>query len=77
MTRDTQIELVNQVLEEIKKTSFIPSYKATNEEALAMLISRHSDYDGASILEASALALEDANFHPECQTLLEMAGRLR
>ena len=48
-----------------RQIAFTPDYreKATDQEALALLVSQHNEWDGEDIIKTFALALEDANFH--------------
>ena len=60
---------VGTVLEQIKKESFVDGYKASDEEAMGLLVSKYFEWDGLSILRASHDALEDANFHSEAEVV--------
>jgi len=55
--------VVDPLLEKIKKECFVETYKATDEEAFGLLLSKYFKWDGDYIVEASFHALEDANFH--------------
>lgn len=69
---------VKNLIDGKKKTAFVKEYqdKATDEEALGMIISNELDWDGIAILKTSAYALEDANFHKESQMIREKAEEL-
>ena len=65
---------VGPVLEQIKKESFVEGYKASDEEAIGLLVSKYFQWDGGRILEATGEALEDANFHTEAAIVRKLAG---
>jgi len=44
--------------------------EAGEEEVLGLLISHHFTWDSVKILEMAATALEDANYHRECECVL-------
>lgn len=67
--------LIQELLDTIKKNSFVAKYKATNEEAMGLLVSKFFEWDGVAILETSANALEDANFHTEAGQLFDMVKK--
>jgi len=50
------------LIEEQRKKSFIDQSKATDEEALGILISTYMEWD-SRIIDVFKYALEDANFH--------------
>jgi hypothetical protein len=56
---------LQELIDEVKKESFIKGYKATNEEAFGILISHYAEYDGIEILRTASYALENSNFHKE------------
>lgn len=58
-------QLLADMVAGIKAASFVDGYKATDVEAMGMLIARFFEWDGASILRAAQHALGDANFHGE------------
>ena len=61
---DAMIDQVLPVLlEAIKKKSFADDHHATDEEALALVVSKFTKWDGDKILTVASEALEDANFH--------------
>ena len=69
-------DLVKQVLEGIKKESFIEGYQATDEETMGLLISKYFEWNGLKILKATYNALEDANFHTENIEIQKMIDRI-
>ena len=45
-------------------------------EGLGIALSKYTNYDGVEILRIAAAALEDCNYHAECETLLAMVEEL-
>jgi hypothetical protein len=72
----TREEQLQELVDTVKKESFTGDYKASNREALGILISTYLQWDGHAILEASMLALENANFHSEASKILTMLNHL-
>lgn len=66
--------LLRPALETIKKDSFNDDYKATDEEAMGLLLSRFCQWDGVFILRSAEAGLEDSNFHTAAGRLGEMAA---
>jgi len=50
------------LLTAIKEKAFVKGYKATDAEALGLVVSKFSKWDAGSILAVTSEALEDANF---------------
>ncbi len=50
------------LLTAIKEKAFVKGYKATDAEALGLVVSKYSQWDAGSILAVTSEALEDANF---------------
>jgi len=67
--------LIRELLGTIKKNSFVDGYKATDSEAMGLLVSHFFEWDGVAILETSAEALQDANFHTEAGQLFDMVKK--
>jgi hypothetical protein len=63
---------VKDILNAIKKESFVAGYEATDFEAMGLLVSKYFEWDGLEILESTYCALEDANFHRENIKIQEM-----
>ena len=65
-TEATTDEIVAQVLptllDAIKQKAFVSNYKATDEEALGVIVSKFTQWNAGAILAVTAEALEDANF---------------
>lgn len=72
-------ELLTPILERIRTSAFVEDYqsKASNSELMGMLISKYFKWNGVEILEASAYALEDANFHKECEVVTDLLNKLK
>jgi hypothetical protein len=68
---DQQRKTIEKLLYEIKQTSFVEGYKdrATDEEAMGLLLSKYFGWHGKQILQATYYALEDSNFHKENETI--------
>lgn len=73
---DTIMPVLSALVERVKLSSFVPGYKATDQEAVGLLVARVFKWDGCAILDAAALALEDANFHKEAAAVAAMAGKV-
>ena len=63
---------VQVILNVIKRESFTSPETTSNEEAMGLLMSKFFEWDGVKILKATSSALEDANFHSECQKVEDM-----
>ena len=50
------------LLNAIKEKAFVKGYKATDAEALGLVVSKFTQWDAGSILAVTSEALEDANF---------------
>lgn len=70
-------EQLKTLIEETKKTAFIPEYQATatDSQTLGILISQFFEWDGIEIMKAFSSALEDSNFHTENKLVLKMIER--
>ncbi|MCH1613516.1 MAG: hypothetical protein L7S72_09510 [Flavobacteriales bacterium] len=66
-TNDSTDAMIQQVLPTlltaIKSKAFVKDYEASDEEALALIVSKFTKWDGDKILTVASEALEDANFH--------------
>ena len=62
------------ILQEVKTRCFIAGYaaRASDEEALGLLLSKYLEWSGNRILKACSFALEDANFHDEAAKVDEL-----
>ena len=65
-------ETIRTILEAIKVESFTNPQNATDELAMGLLVSKFFAWDGASILETSEKALQDANFTIEASLVSDM-----
>lgn len=75
MNRTELVETIKKALPEIKKECFVESAQATvtDVEVVALVLSSLFQWDAADILRTAAYALEDSNYHRDCEKLLEMA----
>jgi hypothetical protein len=71
----TTTATVRRVLGQIKRTHWVSGYKATDAEALGILLAHYAEWNGLVILKAAESALEDANFHTEAGLVAEMAAK--
>ena len=69
---------LKQMIDRQKKDFFVPDYqnKATDEEALGLIVSHYFKWDGLAILKTLSNALEDANFHTENEIIQAMIDKL-
>jgi hypothetical protein len=72
MLIDMNKQAIKEILEKIKQESFVSGYKATDEEAMGLLVSKYFEWDGLNILKVTYNALEDANFHTDNKKIREM-----
>ena len=49
----------------------------TEEHVLGIMIAVHFGWDGLKILKAASAALEDANFHGECELVEQMIENIK
>lgn len=61
--------IIKNLLQEVKEKSFVKGYKATDEEAMGLLISKYFEWDGTAIMKVAVNALEDANFRTEAEVI--------
>ena len=57
------MDLFRQAIKLKKETSFTDPTMATDEDALGILISQFSKWDGQKIFHTAFQAFEDSNFH--------------
>jgi hypothetical protein len=75
MDLKTQLkELIRQTI----KSAYIQEYqeKATDTDALGLILSAYFEYDGLAILKTAYSALEDANFHAENIEIKKLIDKL-
>lgn len=74
----TIAEKLKVLIDEQKNQSFIADYKdkATDSEALGIIISQYFGYEGLEIMRALSNALEDANFHSVNSKIIEMIDEM-
>ena len=54
---------LKQLIQDKKDTAFVDGYKASDAEALGLLIAQHFEWDGEQIFQTMFCAMEDSNFH--------------
>ena len=65
--------VIPKLLKAVKETAFVRGYKASDEEALALVVSKYLKWDGEAIVKTFLDSLEDANYYEirrEIQALL-------
>jgi len=75
MSMEERNRQVQEVLDDIKHGSFKLDYKATDEEAMGLLLSHFFEYDGIAILEAAGHGLTHSNFADAKDELDELVKR--
>jgi len=77
-TEATTDEMVAQVLpallDAIKESAFVNGYKATDEEALGLVVSKFTKWNAGAILAVASEALEDANFDSLASSVDSLQG---
>jgi hypothetical protein len=66
---------LNQAINQVKQNSFVKDYKASDEEALGIAISKHFEWSGDKILKTLYYALEDANFHSDNEIVKKIINK--
>jgi hypothetical protein len=49
----------------------------TEEELLGLMLATHFRWDGVKVLKTAAAALEDANYHGECEQVRKMITNIK
>lgn len=57
------LEILDILVKEKGKSSFVDGYKPTKQEVLGILLSQYFEWCGDPLLDVLSYALEDANFH--------------
>lgn len=75
---ETDSGTLKKLIDAKKQSAFVDDYKdkATDEEALGLLIAGYFEWDGLAILKTLYSALEDANFHTENKTISDMIDNI-
>ncbi len=68
---------LGDVIRNVNRDFYSADHNVTEEEVLAVMISVHFEWNGRSVLKTAALALEDANYHDECEQVMQMLKRLK
>ena len=71
------MEPLKRLISHTKTKSFVDNYQATDAEAMGLIVSKYFEWDGLQILEVSAAALEDANFHAEADAVRYMLQKAK
>ena len=60
-----KLDKLRELIKECKKDFYIPEYqdKASDTDALGILISQYFEWNGSEILKTAYSAFEDSNFH--------------
>ena len=61
--------MIPTLLSYIKEKAFVKGYKATDAEALGLVVSKFCQWDAGSILAVTSEALEDSNFDDLAQKI--------
>ena len=69
-------EELRRLIEAQKQESFTDPSKASDAEALGILLANFWEWAGEPIFETAEAALEDANFHTESAALAQMRAAL-
>lgn len=69
--------IINLLIERVKASSFTVGYEPTDEEALGLVLAKYFEWNGKKIMEATAYALEDSNYHTECKVISEMSEDIK
>lgn len=63
ISRDNETDSLLKIINETKIRCFTNPEKATDEEALALIVSKFCGYNGQKIFDVLYNAFEDSNFH--------------
>lgn len=76
--KPTMQSILKALIQAKIKTAFIPEYqsKATDAQALGLILASYFEFDGLELLKVAYFALEDANFHEENKTIQTMIDKL-
>ena len=66
--------IIPTLLNAIKQKAFVKGYKATDEEALGLVVSKFCKWNAEAIAEVAAEALEDSNFEALAADFRESAA---
>lgn len=71
---DTNLSL-RVLVNRAKRDRFTTGYKATDAEAMGLLVAGFFNHDGVAILRTASSALEDANFHQDAAVVDRLVAR--
>jgi hypothetical protein len=67
---------LNEIVREERAASWGQDH-VSEEHILSVIIASHFQWNGIKILSTAAAALEDANFHDECELLHRMIKSIK
>jgi hypothetical protein len=73
-TDNTRCEL-GDAIKRVIRERYSDHRNVSEEQVLGDMIAAHFRWNGQAILKTSALALEDANYHDECEQVMHMLKR--
>lgn len=71
----TSKTVIKAMLDAIKAEHFVNASGVTDAQAMGILLSQYSGFDGVFILRAAESGLEDANFHTDSAAVAAMADK--
>ena len=80
---EAQLEIfdIRSIMKSLIAVQMAISFTSPTEESeasgMGMIVARTFGWDGVQIMEAFAEALEDANFHKQCEKVREMLKELK
>jgi len=63
---------LEKLIEEVRTTSFVSGYQATDAECLGLVLARYFTWDGLQVLKTAYAALEDSNYHKENEQIAKL-----
>ena len=62
-------EVMPQLITAVKEKAFVNGDKASDAEALGLIVSKFCEWDRGDILNVTCEALEDSNFHDDVEAI--------
>jgi len=62
-------EVMPQLITAVKEKAFVNGDKASDAEALGLIVSKFCEWERGSILNVACEALEDSNFHDDVEAI--------
>lgn len=71
---NSKIDKLKELIKECKKDFYIPEFqeKASDADALGILISQYFEWNGSEIFKTTYSAFEDSNFHTFNEKIKEL-----